>query len=205
MSTIPDFTSVRVDIVRDVIESRVLTGKYRGAEVWEKLELTVKETKSDQLLMLDIRLANPLDYPFCQTAFGPLLKFIQQNGSNKMTLFQMHEYHKSCFFRGLLKFINLDLPRDRSIDGFYSTGMFAMIMSDPPNIEYVSKLSTTEQELLSLVRKSGSISGRDIVAAKQELHTEDIVDGLRSLTQKGFVLHVKNDTDYYHAIETYLK
>ena len=103
---------ISLDIIKDVLQSPVAFGRYRGEEVCKFIEDQLKKITTTTLLVVDIRKANPLQYNFCQYAFGPLLKMLQENkNENVPTLFQMHEHHKLCFFRGVLKYIEKSLPR----------------------------------------------------------------------------------------------
>lgn len=200
------FERVSLDIVKDVIYSQVVVGRYRGVEVKEILDSRMQELKPNSLFVIDLRKANPLDYIFCQYAFGPILNLLQENNSNsKLTLFQMHEHHKSCFFRGVLKHINKDLPRTKSMEAFIEANMFTMIKEGKSDeIQYVSNLTSVEQEILNLINVDKSISGRDISQKKNKIPFESIGSALQSLNEKGFIVHIKNDDDHYHSIYNYL-
>jgi hypothetical protein len=198
---------IAIDIIQNVLQSSVAVGRYRGEEVWKILDDQVKKITPTSLLVVDIRKANPLQYNFCQYAFGPLLKMLQENkNENIPILFQMHEHHKSCFFRGVLKHIDKSLPRSESEKAFVDAGMFTMIMLDGKNeIQYISNLSSLENEILSFVNELKSISEREIIEAKKERQPALIIDSLRSLNKKGFIVHLKNESDQYHSIYHYLK
>ena len=200
------FKKTTLDIVEDVIQEPILTGRYRGIEVKEILEKYVDEMESNSLLVIDLRKALPLDYPFCQFAFGPLLKMLQDNKSDcKFFLYHMQESHKSCFFRGVMKHIKKDLPRSKSMEAFVEADMFTMIKVGESNeIKYVSNLNTIEQEILELIDEEKSISGRKISEKKKDIPFESIGSALRSLNRKGFIVHIKNNDDNYHSIYNYL-
>lgn len=198
---------ISIDIIQSVLQSPVAVGRYRGEEVCKILDEQVKEITPNSLLVVDIRKANPLQYNFCQYAFGPLLKMLQGNQSENIpTLFRMHEHHKPCFFRGVLKYVDKSLPRSESAKAFVEAGMFTMILLDGKNeIQYIANLSSLENEILSFVNELKSISEREIIEAKKELQPAHIIDSLRSLYKKGFIVHLKNGEDQYHAIYQYLK
>lgn len=200
------FKTVTLDVVKEVIQSPVVVGKYRGLEVKEVLDNYTHELNSNSLLLIDLRKANPLDYIFCQYAFGPMLKMLQQKNSDfKLLLFQMHEHHKSCFFRGILKYINKDLPRSKSIEAFIDANLFTMIkVEELDEIQYISKLNAVELEILNYINEAKSISGRYIMEQKTTIPFESISSALHTLNEKGYIVHIKNEDDNYHSIYNYL-
>ena len=147
-----------------------------------------------------------MQYVFCQYAFGPLLKTLQEKGSeNKRIMFQMHEHHKICFFRGVLKNIDRTIPRNESFTTFIESDLFALLkIGNQTAIEYISKLTEIEKVLLNLINETGTISGRSIIESIKDFDPDSIVDSLRSLNFKGFIVHIKNEIDQYYSLNQYL-
>ena len=199
---------ITLDIIKDVLKSLATVGRYRGEEVYKILDEEIKKITPTTVLVVDIRKANPLQYVFCQYAFGPILKILQEyKNENKLILFHMKEHHKACFFRGVIKYIDKNLPRNKSMDAFIESGMFTMIMFDGEDeIHYIANLSSLENEILDYINELESISEIEIIEAKKELYQpSDIIDSLRSLDKKGFIVHLKNGNDQYHSIYQYFK
>ena len=195
---------VTIDIIQNVLQSPVAVGRYRGEEVCKIIDDKANNISSLSILLIDIRKANPLQYNFCQYAFGPLINKLQHN-KNVPTIFRMHEHHKACFFRGVLKHIDKNLSRNDSEKVFIESGMFTMLVIDSQTeVKFISSLSHIEEEILYLINHSKVISERDIIETKKEMQPAHIIDALRSLDKKGFILHLKNDTDQYHSIYQYL-
>ncbi len=91
------------------------------------------------------------------------------------------------------------------MEAFIEADMFTMIKEgESDEIKYVSKLSTVELEILNLINEDKSISGRSISEKKKEIPFESVGSALRSLNEKGFIVHIKNNDDYYHSIYNYL-
>lgn len=196
---------ITIDIIQNVLQASAAVGPYRGKEVSDFLEHEVEKITSKSVLVIDIRKALPLQYVFCQYAFGPLLKSLQE-GKSLPTVFKMHEHHKQCFFRGIIKYINKNLPRNESEKAFIESGLFTMILLDnSEDIQYISNLEPLENEILNFVNEAQSISQRDIIEAKTAKEPADIIDTLRSLDRKGFVLHTKNGIEEYSSIYHYIK
>jgi len=197
--------TIFIDVIQNVLQSPVAVGRYRGEEVCRILEDEVKNIKQASLLVVDMRKANPLQYNFCQYAFGPLLQKLQHDKSIPI-IFQMHGHHKPCFFRGVIKYIDISLPRNESEKAFIESGLFTMILLEGENeIQYISRLSSLESEILSFVNETISISQREIIETKKEFQPEDIIDSLRSLDNKGFLLHLSDGNEEYHSVYQYLK
>ena len=130
--------TISVDIVSDIIKASYTGGRYKGEEVNKLLTNKIDELTASSLLIIDFQKANPLDYVFCQYAFGPILKMIQDN--SKPTIFKMQAIHKRCFYRGILKHIDKTVPRKTSVEEsekiFIDTGVFTMICTvDQENVE----------------------------------------------------------------------
>jgi hypothetical protein len=195
---------IEIDIVQQILQSAVAVGRYRGEEVYHAIEKKIKEIDSLSLLRIDITKANPLQYNFCQHAFGPLIKVLQDSKTAR-AIFKMHDHHKACFFRGVLKHIDKALPRNQSEKGFVESGMFTMIMLDnQKEIQYISNLSPTDNEILALINDLKSVSERTIIEQKKETQPADIIDSLRSLDKKGFIIHGNGD-DQYKSVYEYFK
>lgn len=201
------FKTETLNIITEIVKSPSAVGRYRGEEVFEIVNQRVNDLSPDSLLIIDIREANPLQYVFCQYAFGPLLKVLHEKGSeNKRFLFQMHEHHRSCFFRGVLKHIDKTIPRNESFNAFIESDMFTLLMiGEEKEIQYISKFNKIETDLLNLINEAENISGREIIDSKKLFDPDSIVDSLRSLNHKGFIVHIKNEIDQYYSINEYLK
>jgi hypothetical protein len=200
------FTSKSINLIQDIIKSPSAVGRYRGEEVFQVLERTINELDNYTLLIIDIREANPLQYVFCQYAFGPLLKILQENGSEKRRfIFQMHEHHKTCFFRGVLKNIDKTILRNESFPAFIESDLFTLLkIGNQTQIEFVSRLSELDRVLLNLINETGTISVRKIIESIKNYEPDSIVDSLRSLNFKGFIIHIKNELDQYYSLYQYL-
>lgn len=205
------FPQKTIDIIENVLQSPMATGSYRGEEVSETLNNTIKSLDTHELLVIDICKAFPLEYSFCEYAFGPLLKKLNENkAENKLIIFHLLKDDEFCFFRGVLKHIDSSIPRHGSISSaksaFIESGMFLMMKYDNNNeIQYIAKLLKIEQEILTFVNEKEAVSGRGIIEAKKEFESETIVDSIRSLKQKGFIVQLEDGDDQYYSIYKYFK
>lgn len=194
---------ITVNIINDVVRATYTGGRYKGEEVNNFLDKKVDELTSSSLLKIDFEKANPLDYVFCQYAFGPVIKKIQ--GSNKSVLFNMQQVHKRCFFRGILKYVDKSLPRNTSPEEseriFQDAGLFTMLMIDKKEVvEYKGNLTLIENSILTLINNSLVVSERDIINSIKDAAPTDIIHSLESLIQKGFILNSKNEANNYLSI-----
>ena len=199
---------ISVDIVKDIIRASYTGGRYKGEEVSKLLNEKISELTPSSLLIIDFQKANPIDYVFCQYAFGPILKVIQEN--SKPTIFKMQSLHKRCFYRGILKHIDKTLPRNTSVEDsekiFLGAGIFTMIGTDGEDkIEFIGSLNSDDSSILSFINESHAVSERDIIDAKTDFQPTKIVESLKSLNKKGFVLNPKGESDKYSSVYEYLK
>lgn len=199
---------ISIDIVSDIIKASYTGGRYKGEEVNNLLTCRITELTATSLLIIDFQKANPLDYVFCQYAFGPILEMIQEN--NKPTIFKMQPLHKRCFYRGILKHIDKTLPRNTTMEEsekiFSGAGLFTMIATDgKENIEFIGNLTPNDNSILSFINESHSVSERDIIDAKNEFQPTLIIESLKSLNKKGFILNPINGSDNYCSVYELLK
>jgi hypothetical protein len=196
------FDKLVIDVVVDILKSPATVGPYRGNEVNDYLNKAIEELTENTLLIVDLRKANPLQYNFCQHAFGPLLKRIQERKEKKIfIIFSMYAHHKTCFFRGVLKYIDVDLSRRDPINSFVESGMYAMLLNDG-EINYLSQLNTIEKLIIDFLSKEMHATVRTIEEANG-LPTEETVYSLRALQEKGFLLH-NNENSKYYSIKNFL-
>ena len=100
-----EFRKEYINIV-EFLNSYAVVGMYRGEETWNEIERVMNEVPDYVLVLIDLRQANPLQYVFCQYAFGPLFQAFKNNEwRHKYTIFQMYDFHQPGFFRGVLKYL----------------------------------------------------------------------------------------------------
>jgi hypothetical protein len=189
-----------IDIIQDVLQAPAAVGSYRGEEISKYIEKVIKNIQPGKILVLDLVKALPLHYVFCQFAFGPLLKSIQQEFILPI-VFKMHEHHKQCFFRGIVKYLDKDLPRIEAEKEFIDSGMFTILLFDGDHeLKFISNLTPIEEDLLNLINSNSSMTQRDIIEAKEDIQPSDIIDSLRSLNRKGFIINLKDNSEIFYSI-----
>jgi len=188
MCATTDFKKVTLDIV-SVLNSPAVVGEYRGKEAWAEINNLINKESDGTLVLIDIRRANPLQYLFCQYAFGPLFQLLEDKiFQHKYVIFQMYDFHQPGFFRGVLKCLGTDLPRKESMDGFVSADKYAkLIIGDEVDIKFIGKPNTNEAVILDVVNKLTEVTVRKVVE-ETGLSEEIIVDTLRALVQKYFIV-----------------
>jgi hypothetical protein len=196
-----------IDIVK-VLDSAAMVGMYRGKEVWNQVEIHMDEVADNTLVLIDIRGANPLQYEFCQYAFGPLLENLNSDRwLQKYVVFRMHDFHKPGFFRGILKHLGTDLPRKESESRFVSAGFYAkLIVGDEQRISFIGALNENQVRTLDVVNELIEATARQVVE-KLGLPEEMSVDALRFLVRNYFVAMPAAQTDvthYYYSFYKYL-
>ncbi len=199
---------ISIDIVEDIIKASYTGGRYKGEEVYKLLIGIITNLTPSSLLLIDFQKANPLDYVFCQYAFGPIIHAIQEN--NKPTIFKMKLIHKRCFYRGILKHVDRTLPRNTTIEEtekiFLGTGLSTMIETGGmENIEFIGNLNSIDKSILKFINESHSVTERDIIDAIEEFQPNKIIESLSSLNKKGFIINPKNGSDNYCSVYEILK
>lgn len=187
----PEEIRLRKEVVdiADLLKSAIMVGQYRGEEVWSELEKLIEGMSDNTLALIDIRQAMPLQYTFCQYAFGPLFEALDKGRwSCKYVIFQMYDFHKSGFFRGVLKHLGRELPRKESEKGFIEAGFCTKLtLEDEGIIRFIGKLSENQNKVLNVVNEMKVVTTGQ-VREKLQFSDEIIVDALRFLVEKYFLV-----------------
>lgn len=206
METI-EFKIEYIDIVH-LLKSAIALGVYRGREVWTELEKLVDSISEGTLVLIDLRKVLWISTSFYQPAFGPLFKSLgNHKWPRKYIIFQMYDIDNQGFFQGIMKYFKIDVPRKESESKFISANMYAkLIIGNKKSINFVGKLNKSEQNILNVVNNLRQTTAKQVVE-KSELRMEIVVDTLRSLVQKYFIMEYSNDSDkecYYYSFYNYL-
>lgn len=199
---------ISIDIVTDIISASYTGGQYKGREVFATLKEKIIGLEPGALFLIDFQKANPLDYVFCRYAFGPIIELIHQN--TKPTIFKMQQLHKGCFYGGILKHITGTRPKNKSPEEmeiiFNEAGFHTMIATDGnSNINFIGNIDSTDSSILNFINESHCVSSREIIDAKKEIKAEIIVESLKSLNKKGFIMNSQNGSDKYLSVYEFLK
>lgn len=198
-----EFKKEYLDIVQ-LLNSPAVVGMYRGKETWTKIEKLMDKISDGTVILIDLKQATPLQYVFCQHAFGPLFQALEnRRWTRKYVIFQMYDFHKPGFFRGVLKYLGSEIPRKESESGFVSAGMYTkLIIGDEEVINFVGSLNSDEQTILDVVNNLRRVTSRQ-VAEKTTLAREIVFDALRSLAQKYFIVEHSDESGQAHYCSFY--
>lgn len=197
----------RVDVA-DLLRSAIMVGRYRGEEVWSELEKLIEGMPDNAVALIDIRQAMPLQYTFCQYAFGPLLEALDEGRwVHKYVIFGVHDFHQSGFFRGVLKSLGTELPRKESQKGFVEAGFYAkLILGDQKCISFIGRLNEDQLKVLNVINEM-TIATVDQIRARLGLSAEAVVAAISFLVQKHFVVGPPTESvpaPSYHSLNNYL-
>lgn len=201
-----EFKKEYVDIV-NLLNSTIAVGAYRGQEVWTKIEKLMDRVPDGTLVLIDLRHVIWFDSAFCELGFGPMFHALKnKRWLHKYVIFQMYSFLKLVFFRGILKHFGAELPRKESESGFISAAMYAkLIIGDEELVDFVGKLNANEQTILDAVNNLRRVTSVQVVE-KTGLSAEIVVDVLRSLAKKYFVLeHNEACQVLYYSFNNYLR
>lgn len=203
-----EFKKEYVDIV-DLLNSTIVVGAYRGQEVWTKIERVMNRVPDGILVLIDLRRVIWFDSAFCGPGFGLIFQALKdKKWSRKYVVFQMHSFLKPVFFRGILKHFEIESPRKEAESGFVSAGMYVkLVIGDEESINFVGSLNANEQAVLDVVNNSKQVTSVQVVS-DTDLSTEVVVDALRSLAQKYFVVEHGNEAGQvvcYYSFYNYLR
>ena len=200
-----EFEKKNLDIV-NLLNSAAVVGIYRGKEIYAEVEKVIDKISDNTLVLIDLRQANPLQYVFCQYAFGPLFQSLKnQRWQHKYVIFHMYDLHKPVFFRGILKYLGRELERKESENGFVAAGMYAkLVVGDDENIEFIGNLQENEEHLLNVVNDCKEITSIK-AAEKTGLTGEIVVDALRSLARKYFIVENSDKSDQAYCYYSFYK
>lgn len=199
---------MRIINVDEVLRSPIMVGQYRGEEVWGEVENTMEAVSPRTLVLIDIRKAMPLQYTFCQYAFGPLLEALHSNRwKDKYVMFQMYDFHRTGFFRGILKHLRVDLPRKESEREFVAAGFYLkLVIGDKRLITFAGNLTENQEQALLAVNELKEITSRQVID-KLSVSEESVVDALRFLVSKHLIVSHeprKDSTPKYYSFYEYL-
>ena len=202
--SVVEFKKEYLDIVK-LLNSPAVVGMYRGIEIWTEIEKFMENVSDGTLILIDLRRANPLQYVFCQHAFGPLFQaLMDRKWIQKYVIFKMYNFHKPGFFRGILKHLGSEYPRKESEAGFISANMHTkLIVGDKDLINFIGNLNANEQIILKVVNDMRDVTVRQVVQ-ESGLTEEAIVDGLRVLEEKYFIVVDKSGSvPHYYSFYNY--
>jgi len=187
MSSPAGFNREDIDIA-DVLGSSAMVGMYRGQEVSNEIERLMDQAPGGTLVLFDIRKANPLQYEFCHYAFGPLMRELgSDKWQEKHVIFQMHDYHRAGFFRGVLKHLGTELPRRESEEGFIQRGFYCkLVLGDEESITFVGSLTDEQRRVLDLINHIKHATARRL-SDDLALPDEAVVYAVEFLVRKHFV------------------
>jgi len=195
-------TDIKFDILIIEFTSRLgspqVVGKYRGQEAWNEIAEEMDKVVDGTAVLLDIKEANPLEYQFCQYAFGPVFQaFRERRWPNKYIIFRMDTFHKPLFFRGIIKYLGIDLPRKESENGFIRSGYYAkLLVGDDKRIDFIGDLTEQRRRILEFANEVKECTVRQ-VAEVLKISEETIVDELRFLVREYLLL---NNADTSHTV-----
>ena len=119
----------------------------------------------------------------------------------------MHDFHKLGFFQGILKSFDIDVLREKSESEFISVDMCAkLILGDEESINFVGKLKASEKAILEVVNNLKQANAEQVIE-ESGLKPEDVVDALRSLVKKYFIVEHSDESDqecHYYSFYNYL-
>lgn len=198
------FEVLRKDIA-EVLRSKTLMGEFRGKEVWKRLREDLTKLPEYSLLLIDTTSALFLDYDFCKHALAPLFSDEELERQRLFVIFQLPASDRNAFFHGVLKHLAKPLKEySHSQETFVSHGLVCKILASPEGpLEFVGSLVEDEEVVLKAVNdlKRARV---DLLARTVHRAHEDVVDSVRSLVEKGFVIDFDGTHHEYYSFNNYL-
>jgi hypothetical protein len=170
-------------------DSITLMGEERGYETWQVLRPRLQSLPCESVMILDMSEISMLDYKFSQSAFGPLFASGTFHNSFHRVLFSLPNSVRNSFFEGILK-ANGHPTKSfaESEKMFAEAGLHCKIAVTKGNsIDFVGNRTPGEESVLKAVNQLRQARLAQLVDPSG-LRIEDVVDNLRSLAAKGFVM-----------------
>lgn len=182
--------------INDLLKSTIAVGSYRGKEVWEEIKGLIENSEDEILFCIDLRKMVWLNTGFCEPAFGPMFRaLLDRRWSRKYLIFQMYAVQKLGFFQGILRYLTIDAPRKESEQKFISENLFTkLIVGDDEKIDFLGNLNSNENKILQIVNDLKKANA-DRIKEQSFLTTEVVVDTLRALLDKYFILKYEKEGD----------
>lgn len=179
-------------------------GRHRGTEIWNYIE-EILDDQNEQIIIINLVDANPLQYTFCQYAFGPLIELLSKSeNSRAYVLFKMKQYHVNSFFHGLLRYFNITSSLEDAKIKFEEHKMHVKILYDDCKIEYVGQLNRQDSCVLNVINKSNGLSIRSLADAC-DLTDEAVHESLERLMKFYFIISLVIDKNKrYYSIQSFI-
>lgn len=181
--------------VEKELHSNIALGQYRGDEIYQKIKSNLGDMSPTELLLIDLRNVVWLNTSFCLYALGPLFKdLIKNTWPEKYVIFQIHKSHRRELFQGILKSLDIDVPRKKAEEEFAEREFYIKIMcGNEEKIEFIGKLNGNHKKVLNQVndlRKGTAIQ----VAEKASLEFEESKEILEVLNKLSHIIRYKDES-----------
>ena len=178
-----------LDVPR-LIDSRILMGEFRGHALREEIRSRLRVLSTSDALLIDMFHAFSLDYYFSEQAFAPVFNEADLMECGRQVLFGVAQPSRNAFFEGILRSVG---QATRSYSGcqaaFVEAHHYCKVLGDEHGpIQFVGDLANGHTRVLDAVNQMRNGTVETIGASVPAMETEDVLDALRALADRGFVL-----------------
>ena len=180
----------RVDIIDDVLIDEIAL-HYIGQTLFDYLDKELSKHKTSTTFIIDITKANPIDYKFCEIAFG---KFYTDSINNEELdfIFKSDKYNLRELITGILEYLKIRSSSDTNneIDVFKENNLYLKYMNENNDLEYISNLSEDHYRVLNYINNKRTITSNEIQKSITKT-PEKTTSILNSLVKAKFVIREK--------------
>ena len=188
----------RIDIIDDILGNEVALHRI-GQISYDYLIKEISKCKDSTLFVIDLSEANPIDYKFCEIAFGEIYKNSIKNKKLDF-VFKSDKFQLRELITGILDYYKISRNYNtKEIDVFKENNLYLKnIFPNKNNLEFISNLSEDHYEVLRFINKKITVTSIEIQNSITE--TPDItMPILNKLVEAKFIL--REEESIYSSIE----
>jgi hypothetical protein len=199
------YDRLQTDLVEE-LRSPGLLGRLRGNEALEILRNILSSAPDDSLTVVDISSANPLQYSFCEHAFGPLFADLGESSlARKYVIIRMKDFHEASFFHGVMRHLGQHSERKASQQTFSQAGYnIKTLEPQEDTIRFVGNLPELVKDVLETVNKKGTTTLREI-SDMVGSSDEEVISALEDLKRRKFLIDHRDETTGNHEYVSFYR
>jgi hypothetical protein len=187
--------------VNELLNSNIAIGVYRGEEFSDKVFSKIDNTPVNILTTIDFTTPQFIDTAFFKLAVGPIMdKLKSSKYNNKYLLFKINNIDRNLLFAGIMSYFEIKTKLNNAEEIFVSKDFsIKLLIGNSKNINYIGKLNEHESLILDTIDKIKEAT-IGLIQEKTKLEANIIVDNVRSLRDKYFLIEHEIEQNIYQYI-----
>lgn len=177
--------------VANIIKTRILLEKRLGSQAGEILLESFKSIPDGTTMRIDLTGADVIDYNFCSTAIGPLIKSLNKpEFKKKYVIIKADPDQKDNLLDGILFYISGIRSGKKSTESFIENNLSIKLHNaETDELEFIGKLNDIQNNILNLINNKNELTINDI--AKEIDKTVELTHKNLEELEKQFFIYTK--------------